>query len=202
MSAIVLERLKSQFGAAIVETGTSHGDEFATVDPSKWHDIAQFLRDDAACDMALFIDLTAVDYPDRTPRFDVVMHLCSHNKAHRIRLKTRIGEGAKGAHPTIRSVMDIWAGANWMEREAWDMFGVKFEGHPDLRRILLYEEFEGHPLRKDYQAQHVQPLVPYREEAQDKLPPFRNDEGMPFGRNDWRPKKTAWGDEGGDDGAS
>ncbi|MFI5300229.1 MAG: NADH-quinone oxidoreductase subunit C [Polyangiales bacterium] len=196
MSAIVLEKLKSQFGAAIVETGTSHGDEFAVVEPSKWHDVAKFLRDDAACDMSLFIDVTAVDYPTRTPRFEVVMHLCSLHKGHRIRVKARIDEGSKGEPPAIRSVADVWAGANWMEREAWDMFGVKFEGHPDLRRILLYEEFEGHPLRKDYQAQHTQPLVPYRPEAQDKLPPFRHDEGMPFGRNDWRPKKTAWGDDG------
>jgi NADH-quinone oxidoreductase subunit C len=201
MSAIVLEKLKSQFGGAIVETGTLRGDDFAVVDPAKWHDVAKFLRDDATCDMSFFVDLTVVDYPTRSPRFEVVMHLSSLGKGHRVRIKTRIDEGKAGSHPTIKTVTDLWKGADWTEREAWDMFGVKFEGHPDLRRVLLYEEFEGHPLRKDYQAQHTQPLVPYREEAQDKLAPFRNDEGMPFGRNDWRPKKTAWGDDH-DGGAS
>jgi NADH-quinone oxidoreductase subunit C len=72
---------------------------------------------------------------------------------------------------------------NWLEREAWDMFGVKFRGHPDLRRILMYPEFEGFPLRKDYPADRIQPLISYREEPNTgKLPPFGADEGMPFGR--------------------
>jgi NADH-quinone oxidoreductase subunit C len=194
MSAIILEKLKARFGAAILETGSFRGDEFAVVEPKSWHDVARFLRDDSTTDLSMFIDITVVDYPERDARFEVVMHLYSLHKGHRIRLKASVTE----EHPSIASITDLWLGANWFEREAWDMFGVRFEGHPDLRRILMYDEFEGHPLRKDYAAQRTQPLVPYREGAGvlDKLAPFRADEGMPFGRNDWRPKKVAWGDEG------
>jgi NADH-quinone oxidoreductase subunit C len=80
----------------------------------------------------------------------------------------------------------IWSGADWAEREVWDMFGIKFAGHPDMRRILLYEEFVGHPLRKDYPIDKAQPLVPYREvDDTDKLPPFGIEEGQPFARIDW-----------------
>ena len=84
----------------------------------------------------------------------------------------------------IDSLVPVWVGANWFERETFDMFGIRFEGHPDLRRILLYAEFEGHPLRKDSPAAKTQPLVPYREgpDVLGKLPPFGPDEGMVFGR--------------------
>jgi len=100
---------------------------------------------------------------------------------HRIRLKARIGD-AGGKTARIASLVPVWAGSNWFEREAYDMFGIEFVGHPDLRRILLYEEFRGHPLRKDYPAERPQPLVPYREGVAGKLPPFGPSEGMPFGR--------------------
>jgi NADH-quinone oxidoreductase subunit C len=104
-------------------------------------------------------------------------------------MKARVGdEDGNGAE--LESVTALWSGANWFERETWDMMGVKFRGHPDLRRILMYPEFEGHPLRKDYPAQRTQPLVPYRTEEEAGLPlgklsPFRDDEGMSFGRKDW-----------------
>ena len=194
MSAIILEKLKAQFGGAVLETGSFRGDEFAVVEAARWHDIARFLRDDATTDMSMFIDITCVDYPARDARFELVLHLYSLHKGHRIRLKARLTE----TQPEVASICDLWLGANWFEREAWDMFGVRFKGHPDLRRILMYEEFEGHPLRKDYDAQRTQPLVPYREGdgVLDKLAPFRRDEGLPFGRNDWRAKKVAWGDDG------
>jgi NADH-quinone oxidoreductase subunit C len=81
------------------------------------------------------------------------------------------------------TAIGVWPGADWMEREVWDMFGVKFAGHPDLRRILMYEEFQGYPLRKDYPANKTQPLVAYREGTFDKLGPFLSDEGMPFNRS-------------------
>jgi NADH-quinone oxidoreductase subunit C len=126
-----------------------------------------------------FVDLTAVDYLGlQEPRFEIVLHMRSMEKMHRIRVKARIG----GEPPRIASLSEVWRGAGWFERECYDMFGVEFEGHPDLRRILMYEEFEGYPLRKDYAAMEAQPLVPYREEALDKLPPFDFTEGMPFGR--------------------
>lgn len=178
MSKRVLDRLKQTFGDAILETHAQHGDETAIVEPSRWKEIARFLRDDERCAMNHFIDLTAVDYLHRRePRFEVVLHLRSLEKLHRIRLKARIGEP-----PRIDTLSDVWPGANWFERECFDMFGVEFVGHPDLRRILMYPEFVGYPLRKDYDAQRTQPLVPYRPEAVDKLPPFGEHEGLPFGR--------------------
>ena len=130
----------------------------------------------------MLMDLTAVDFPDREPRFEVVAHFYSLEKGHRLRLKARVGD-AEGDGAEIDTLTDLWASANWLERECWDMFGVVFKGHPDLRRILMYPEFEGHPLRKDYPADKIQPLVPYLDiENIEKLPPFGPDEGMSFGR--------------------
>ncbi|MCC6526328.1 MAG: NADH-quinone oxidoreductase subunit C [Polyangiaceae bacterium] len=183
MSHKVLEALVERFGAAIEETHAQFGDDTAVVAPARWHEVALFLRDDPRCRMDMFVDLTCVDYLGRQePRFEVVLHVRSCEKAHRVRLKTRLDDAPDGTAPAIRSVVDVWAGANWFERETYDMFGVRFEGHPDLRRILLYEEFVGHPLRKDYDAQKTQPLVPYRTGNVEKLLPFAADEGMPFGR--------------------
>ena len=182
MSKQLLETLKAQFGSAILETHSQFGDDTAVVEPSRWLEIARFLRDDSRCSMNAFVDITAVDYLGlRTPRFEVVMHLNSLDKAHRIRLKARIGdEDAEGLE--IDSVVSVWPGANWFERECFDMFGVNFKGHPDLRRILMYPEFQGYPLRKDYPANKIQPLVDFREGTMDRLPPFGPDEGMSFGR--------------------
>jgi NADH-quinone oxidoreductase subunit C len=132
--------------------------------------------------MDMLVDLTAVDYPEREPRFEIVAHFLSLGKGHRLRLKARVGD-SEGDGAEIDTVSDLWGSANWAEREVYDMFGVVFRGHPDLRRILLYPEFEGHPLRKDYPADRIQPLVPYREVPNtDKLAPFGEDEGMAFGR--------------------
>jgi NADH-quinone oxidoreductase subunit C len=206
VSKIVLDRLKTKFGDRILETSSAHGDECAVVAPKDWHEVAAFLRDDAACDMAMFIDITAVDYPKREPRFDVILFLYSPNKKQRVRLKTRVFDEVEEKASTpqkptrVQTVSDLWLAANWFEREVWDMFGVKFDGHPDLRRILMYEEFEGHALRKDYAADKAQPLVPYREgeDVLGKLAPFGHDEGMPWGRNDWLPRDAGWDDDDGD----
>jgi len=178
MSKKVLSRLNKQFGDAVVETHSQFGDDTAVVDPARWKEIALFLRDDRKLAFDHFIDITAVDWLGRRePRYEVVLHLRSMSRLHRIRLKARIDE------PSIDSLVEVWRGADWFERECFDMFGIDFVGHPDLRRILMYEQFEGHPLRKDYPAQQTQPLVPYREGANnDKLPPFGEDMGMPFGR--------------------
>jgi len=181
MSKRVLEILKAQFGDDIYETHSQFGDDTAVVNPAKWREIAQFLRDDPRCAMNMFVDITAVDYFERqTPRFDVVLHLRSLERGHRIRLKARVGD-EDGNNAEIDSVVPVWKGADWFERETFDMFGVVFRGHPDLRRILMYPEFVGYPLRKDYPADKIQPLVPFRE-VPDKLPPFGPDEGMSFGR--------------------
>jgi len=183
MSTSALSRLQELFGARILETSEFRGDQEATVAPEDWIHVARVLRDDPECAMDHFIDLTAVDYPEREPelpRLDVLFFVRSFSKNHRIRVKTRVRDGIE-----LDSLTSVWLGANWTERECYDMFGVRFRGHPDLRRILLYEEFVGHPLRKDYPIQKTQPLIPYREVGPTKLAPFGPTEGMPFSRIDW-----------------
>ncbi len=195
MSQAVLEKLKERFGTAVLETHANFGDDTAVIEPSQWKSVCTFLREDPALDFDMPIDLCAVDYPTRTPRLEVVMHLYSVPLGHRIRLKARVGdEDANGAE--IDSVTSIWPGMNWLERETWDMSGVRFRGHPDLRRILMYPEFEGHPLQKTYPADRTQPLVAYRTEEEagmplEKLEPFGPDEGMPFGRNPSRRREES-----------
>lgn len=182
MSQILLDLVRSNFSGAVLSSHAQHGDETVIVDPTRWYAVHQFLREDARADMDMLVDLTAVDFPDREPRFEVVSHLVSLSKGHRLRLKASVGD-EDGEDAVIPSLTSIWASANWLEREAYDMFGVKFSGHPDLRRILLYPEFEGYPLRKDYPADKIQPLVPFREvDNNEKLAPFGGDEGMSFGR--------------------
>ena len=182
MSQRVVEQVKKQFPGAVLESHSQHGDDTIVVDPSKWAEIAQFLKESPKTSMEMLTDLTAVDYPEREPHFEVVAHLYSLSKGHRLRMKARVGD-SDGKHAEIPSVEPLWGSANWMERECYDMFGVIFKGHPDLRRILMYPEFEGHPLRKDYPANRTQPLIEYRDVPNiEKLPPFGTDEGMSFGR--------------------
>ena len=185
MSKLILERLKAQFGDDILEVSSFRGDDVAVVKPSRWLDVARFVHDDPRCDCTYFVDLSAIDNCDpRTDeldmddRFEVYVIAYSVSKKHRVRIKTRLS----GDEPRIASVIPVWSGANWMEREVFDMFGVHFEGHPDERRILTYDEFKGHPLRKDYPANRTQPLVEYREGTFNKLGPFLQDEGMPLNR--------------------
>ncbi len=185
MSIAVIDALKQRFLGAILESHSQFGDDTVVVDPDKWFEVARFLKADPRCAMNMFIDITAVDYPDREQRFEIVMHLRSMERGHRIRVKARIGDpfGEAEEDDTVQidSITPIWQGANWFEREVFDMFGVVFRGHPDLRRILTYPEFKGYPLRKDYPANRIQPLIDYRKTV-DKLPPFGPDEGMSFGR--------------------
>jgi NADH-quinone oxidoreductase subunit C len=156
MSQNVLDRLKAQFaGGELLETGSHVGDEWARVRRDAWVTVATFLRDDPATKMEMFIDLTVVDRFSTEPRFDVVLHLYSVSLKQRIRLYA----GAPEEDPTLETLCNVWAGANWFEREAYDLYGVRFKGHPDLRRILMYPEFVGHPLRKDYPKEKRQPLV-------------------------------------------
>jgi NADH-quinone oxidoreductase subunit C len=189
VSQAVIQLLRQKFGAAIVETHAQFGDDTAVVESSKWLEIATFLKNDPACAFEMLSDLSAVDYPERTPRLEVVAHLYSLTKGHRVRIKTRVGD-EEGEGAEIDTVVGLWGTANWLERECFDMFGVNFRGHPDLRRILMYPEFQGHPLRKDYPAEKAQPLVAYRTDEEagmsiDKQAPFGPHEGMSFARNDW-----------------
>jgi len=148
-----LRKLIDEFSDAVQTTHADHGDATALVDPARIEDVMRFLRDEADFDMLM--DVTAVDYLGQTPRFEVVYHLFSTTRSHRMRIKAPV----PAEDASIASAVDLFPSANWMEREVWDLYGIRFEGHPDLRRILLYEEFEGHPLRKDYPKERRQPLV-------------------------------------------
>jgi NADH-quinone oxidoreductase subunit C len=106
--------------------------------------VLEFLKTDPSCEYSFFSDVTATD-EEQEPRFEIVYNLFSPSKGCRIRLKVRVNDGE-----SVPTACGVWAAANWAEREIWDMFGVRFDGHPDLRRILMDERWQGHPLRKDY----------------------------------------------------
>jgi NADH-quinone oxidoreductase subunit C len=182
MSKALIELIKKNFGAAVLETHSLYGDDTVVVEAASWKAVARFLRDTPQVSMDMLTDLTAVDFPEREPRFEIVAHFYSLSKGHRLRLKTRTGD-SEGDEAVVDSLCDFWASANWLERECFDLFGVLFTGHPDLRRILMYPEFEGHPLRRDYPADKIQPLIAYRDVPNiEKVAPFSVDEGMSFGR--------------------
>jgi NADH-quinone oxidoreductase subunit C len=129
-------------------------------------DVLRWLRDDPAHAYEMLVDVTAIDYRTRDNTFHVVYLLRSLSRNVRLTVKVK----TPGDAPVVPSIHTLWKNANWAEREVWDMFGVRFEGHPDLRRILLYPEFEGHPLRKDYPVEKRQPLVPERDPITDPWP--------------------------------
>jgi NADH-quinone oxidoreductase subunit C len=151
----VLSKLKETFGDAIVATHSDFGDDTALVRRERIVEICTFLRDDPAMRFDFAMDLTGVDYLGEEPRFEVVYHLFSLEKKHRVRIKARVPE----EDPVIDSVIPVWVGMDWYEREAYDMYGIVFRGHPNLKRILMYESFVGHPLRKDYPKAKRQPTI-------------------------------------------
>jgi NADH-quinone oxidoreductase subunit C len=146
-------------GATALPLDDTRGQAVVVVERDHLAAALRFLRDDpqAACD--LLADLSAVDYLGRTPRFEVVYQLKSVAQGHRLRVKVPVDE----SDATVPTASTLWRSALWAEREVWDMFGIRFSGHPDLRRILMYPEFEGHPLRKDFPLNARQPLVPERD---------------------------------------
>lgn len=165
MAKLILDRLTQRFpDGEILETGSQLGNEWARVAPDRWHEAVQFLRDDAAAAMTMVMDMTCVDRIGREPRFDLVLHLYSVEKKHRVRLLAGLPE----TQPEIQSLVDLWPAVNWFEREIYDMFGIRFLGHPDPRRILTYAQFQGHPLRKDYPKEKRQPLL-RRKPGSDEL---------------------------------
>lgn len=158
MSQAVLDALKAKFGDAILSTTSAFSDECAVVAADKLIEVATFLRDDPKMNFDSPSFLTCIDrlgLPGEGPRFELAVQLRSIAKRHRIRIKVPLEED-KLKVPTLSG---LWAGFNWLERETYDMYGVEFEGHPDLRRIYLYDEFKGFPLRKDYPKERRHPLV-------------------------------------------
>lgn len=150
-----LRLLSENFPDAVLETLLPQGDATAVIRADSLIKVVEFLKNDPRLQFNILVDITALDYPDRKPRFDAVYHFMSIPFQRRLRLKVPVEDGASG----LDSLTPLWGAANWLEREVWDMFGIRFTGHPDLKRILMYEGFEGHPLRKDYPIRKRQPLI-------------------------------------------
>lgn len=139
----MISKLRGQYGSGIREASSYLGQNYMVVEPSVVAEALQILRDREHFDYC--VDISAVHYPEREKQFDVIWILYSFLKNERIRVKTMIADGE--AAP---SAVSIWVTANWLEREVYDMFGIRFDGHPDLKRILLPDGWKGYPLRKDY----------------------------------------------------
>jgi NADH-quinone oxidoreductase subunit C len=152
----IFGRVAEHLAPAALAISEGPGMLVLTLAPAGLTDIVRQLKADFRFD--LFLDVTAVDWRGKQPRFELVYHFYSTLHRVRVRLKTRVAE----EHPVVDSLVALYASAGFMERECHDMYGIVFQGNPDLRPILLYEGFVGHPLRKDYPKEQEQPLVPYR----------------------------------------
>jgi len=139
------ETIVGALAGAIAGHEVAHGELNVTTTAQDIVKVMTFLRDDERCQFWAIVDVTAVDWPGRERRFDVVYHLLSPKQNARIRVRIAVAEGE-----TVPSIIDVFPGANWFEREAYDLYGVPFTGHPDMRRLLTDYNFEGHPLRKDF----------------------------------------------------
>jgi len=152
------EYVEQKRSDCVISWDVMNGELNISVAPSNIASFVEFLRTDNRCKFSTLVDITGVDYPDRTKRFDVVYHLLSMYQNHRIRLKVSIRESE-----AVQSIVSVHPSANWFEREVFDMFGILFRDHPDLRRILTDYGFQGFPLRKDF------PTTGYNEVRYDEV---------------------------------
>jgi NADH-quinone oxidoreductase subunit C len=153
----IIQTLRKKFEGKIRDISVQFGDEIICFESDALLDIAGFLIK-PPYEFTMLLDLTCVDYMGEEDRFEMVYHFFSLSHNIRLRFKTRLTE----KEPRIQSLTSLWRNANWLEREVFDMFGVKFDGHPYMRRIFMYDEFEGHPLRKDYPLRKRQPKIRMR----------------------------------------
>jgi len=158
---MILEKLKKRFPAEVTQAFEEKGEGVIVIRQDQSHEILRFLRDDPDLRFEFLMDLCGSDRSrlGETPRFEVVCHLYSLIHNHRLRVRVKIPE----EDPRLASVVDLWRAADWMERECWEMFGIVFEGHPSLKHLLLFDGFEGYPLRKDYPIEKRQ-KIPVPEE--------------------------------------
>lgn len=154
----ILDLLKQKFPGEIKDASTMLGDDVVAIDKEALLALVKFLSGKPH-EYNMLLDLTCVDYNGEEPRFEMVYHLFSLPQNKRLRIKARLSE----KDLRIASLTAVWKNANWLEREIFDLFGVHFEGHPDLRRIFMYDGFEGNPLRKDYPLRKRQPRIRLRE---------------------------------------
>ena len=157
MATPILDVIAKRLSTSVTVISAAPGMLVLTLAPADLLDVVRRIKSEFGFD--LFLDVTAVDWPTRQPRFEMVYHFYSTTNHVRVRLKTRIAED----DPAIDSLTALYGSAGFMERECHDMYGIVFHDNPDLRPILLYECFIGHPLRKDYPKEQEQPLVPYRD---------------------------------------
>jgi NADH-quinone oxidoreductase subunit C len=149
--------LKQRFKEKILDLKTDLGDVVIQVEKDAVEEVLEFLKKKPQ-EYSMLLDLTCVDYMGKKPRFEMVYHVFSLSKNHRLRIKCGVPE----EDPEIDSVSGLWKNANWLEREVYDMFGIQFKGHPDLRRLFMYDGFKGYPLRKDYPLRKRQPKIKLR----------------------------------------
>jgi len=155
-----IARVRQQLGSRVLEALQAQGDDVLILDRAGLRESFRLLKDDKELDYDFLSDITAVDYwRKKEPRFEVVYQIVSRSRRRRLRVRVPVPEN----DPAVESLTPLWHGANFLEREVWDLFGIRFVDHPDLRRILLYDEFVGYPLRKDYPVNLVQPRVPERD---------------------------------------
>jgi NADH-quinone oxidoreductase subunit C len=157
MAASNFDLIQTQLGSVVTTSSVSHGTLVVEIAPAALSGLVQTLK--SACKFDMLLDVTAIDWPGRQPRFDVVWHFYSTTHRVRVRVKTQVAE----SEPVVDSLVRLFGSAAFLERECHEMYGIRFNGNADLRPILLYEGFVGHPLRKDYPKLGEQPLVPYRE---------------------------------------
>ncbi len=157
MNVAIFDRIREGLAPKLGESAVAHGILVLVIAPAALLEVVRTLKEDFRFDM--FSDVTAVDWLDRAPRFEVVWHF--YSTAHRVRV--RVKAWVDEADPTVDSLIRLYGSAHFMERECHEMYGIVFRGNADLRPILLYEGFKGHPLRKDYPKELEQPLVRYRE---------------------------------------
>jgi NADH-quinone oxidoreductase subunit C len=154
----ILEQVQAKFAADVAESFDQKGDALVYIKRESLAKVMKALKEDAVFDFDMVMEIFAVDYlhwEEKAERFEVVYNLYSTTKHHRLFVKVRVPE--KDA--ALESVTPLWPAADWFERETWDMYGISFKGHPNLKRILMYEGFQGHALRKDYPYNKRQPLI-------------------------------------------
>ncbi len=168
MSKKLIDIVERQFGDDVLDTHSRLGQDTVTVNAERLPEVITYLRDDDATKMDFLRLVTCVDYLQRSPRYEVVYVLYSTTNKHMVTVRVPLTADA----PTVPSIHELYGCAGWFEREVWDFYGIDFAGHPDMRRVLNYEEFEGHPLRKDYPKQKSQPRVELLERERDSVEEF------------------------------
>ncbi|QDG54027.1 NADH-quinone oxidoreductase subunit C [Persicimonas caeni] len=168
MAKKLIDIVEREFADEVLDSHSERGQDTVTVKRERLPEIVKYLRDDDSTQMDFLRLVTCVDYLRRQPRFEVVYVMYSTSKKHMLTVRVPVDED----DCSVPSIHELYGCAGWFEREVWDFYGIQFDGHPDLRRVLNYEEFEGHPLRKDYPKQKGQPRIELLDRERDSVEEF------------------------------